>query len=84
MDYLTSSFNAGGSILERTKLCPMPAISGQVVDKYGVGGFSISKTILYARALQGVTPNAYWSNTLSHRLVFKEGNGFTDVFLLCG
>ena len=60
----------------------MPALPGQVVDSNGVGAFHISKAILfYARALQGVTPSAYWSNTLSHRLVFKEGNGFTDVFL---
>lgn len=72
------AFNAGGSMPGLA----MPALPGQVVDSNGVGGFSISKTILfYARALQGVTPNAYWSNTLSHRLVFKEGNGFTDVFL---
>lgn len=60
----------------------MPAMPGQVVDSTGVGSFSISKTILfYARSLQGVTPNAYWSNALSHRIVFKEGNGYTDVFL---
>ena len=60
----------------------MPAIPGQVVDSNGVGAFHISKSILfYARALQGITPNAYWSNCLSHRIVLKEGNGFTDVFL---
>lgn len=60
----------------------IPAMPGQVVASNGVGGFSISKSILfYARALQGVTPNAYWSNSLSHRIVFKEENDFTDVFL---
>lgn len=60
----------------------MPAMPGQVVESTGVGSFSISKTILfYARSLQGVTPNAYWSNALSHRIVLKEGNGYTDVFL---
>lgn len=60
----------------------IPALPGQQVDSNGAGALSISKTILfYARALQGVTPNAYWSNTLSHRLVFKEASGFTDVFL---
>ena len=60
----------------------MPAMPGQVITQEGVNSYSVSKAILfYARALQGVTPNAYWSNVLSHRVVFKEGNGFTDVFL---
>lgn len=60
----------------------MPAMPGQVITQEGANSYSVSKAILfYARALQGVTPNAYWSNALSHRLVFKEGNGFTDVFL---
>ena len=76
LSYIT--YNAGGPLPGLA----MPALPGQVVDKNGVGSFSISKTIFfYARALQGVTPNAYWTNVLSHRIVFKEGNGFTDVFL---
>jgi hypothetical protein len=35
-------------------------------------GFNISRSILhYAKALSGVSPAAYWSASLSHRIVFR-------------
>ena len=87
LNYQTSSFELfeykGGS--EVRKWAPFPSIIipvtfGQAVTKYTpnnaspvhIGGIDIGKTILfYAKALSGVNPTAYWSNTLSHRLVIR-------------
>ena len=87
LNYQTSSFGLfeykGGN--EVRKWAPFPSIIipvtfGQAVTKYApnnaspvhIGGIDIGKTILfYAKALSGVNPTAYWSNTLSHRLVIR-------------
>ena len=85
LNYQTSSFRLGKSAAGVDLWAPFPSLIipvtyGQAVTKYTpnnaspvhIGGIDIGKTILfYAKALSGVNPTAYWSNTLSHRLVIR-------------
>ena len=78
--YYTGKVN-GVNVYSHFPALIIPATYGQGVTNYTVpnrlntymGSVDISKSILlYAKALSGVTPAAYWSVNLSHRLVLKE------------
>ena len=53
----------------------IPTIPGQVIIGE-LNTIDVSRMILlYGKALQGVTPTAYWSTSLSHRLVVRPVSG---------
>ena len=53
----------------------IPTIPGQAITTE-LNTIDVSRMILlYGKALQGVTPTAYWSTSLSHRLVVRPVSG---------
>ena len=87
IDYVTSSFK-----IPQSGYGPYPEIhikaSAYVALDIKKGttpntileGFNISRSILlYAKALSGVSPAAYWSTSLSHRIVFRPRQPMGDL-----
>lgn len=80
LNYTLATFRVNGSPQSVFPQLIAPCQYGQTVqplirnnwETVQLGGIDISKTILfYAKALSGVNATAYWSNTLSYRLVFR-------------
>ena len=80
LNYIQTPYKIRGATQSVFPQLIVPTQYGQTVqplirnnwETVHLGGIDISKTTLfYAKALLGVNATAYWSNTLSHRLVFR-------------
>lgn len=87
LDYVTSSFKLtqGGygpypEIHIRANAYVALDIKTETTPTTILEGFNISRSILlYAKALSGVSPAAYWSTSLSHRIVFRPRQPTADL-----
>ncbi len=86
LDYVTNSFEISPGVyspypelhIKANSVIPLDiktvtTTSGTSKPSIILEGFNISRSILlYAKALSGVSPTAYWTASLSHRILLRE------------